>query len=175
VAIDGKYVGNLGVADRLKPSTPEAVPISKRMAFASSCSRRQPSRRSRDRKETCIEEFEAEVLPEGKLDIIRKLQGQGRVVPWPATASTTPRLSPSRCRHRHGHRHRRRHGECGITLVKGDLTGILRARNLSRPPCATSAESFLRLRLQRHRRAHRSGVLYPFFGWLLSPIFAPPP
>jgi len=60
----------------------------------------------------------------------------------------------------------------GITLLKGDLRGILRARHSASQPCAISARTFSSLCIQRCRCTARCGVLFPGFGLLLNPMIA---
>jgi len=175
VAIDGKYVGNLGVADRLKPSTPEAVRDLKahgiRIVMLTGDNQAVAAEIA---KKLGIEEFEAEVLPEGKLDIIRKLQGQGRVVAMAGDGiNDAPALAQANVGIAMGTGTDVAMESGGITLVKGDLTGILRARNLSRATmCNIRQNLFFAFVYNAIGVPIAAGVLYPFFGWLLSPIFA---
>jgi Cu+-exporting ATPase len=175
VAIDGKYVGNLGVADRLKPSTPEAVRDLKahgiRIVMLTGDNQAVAAEIA---KKLGIEEFEAEVLPEGKLDIIRKLQGQGRVVAMAGDGiNDAPALAQANVGIAMGTGTDVAMESGGITLVKGDLTGILRARNLSRATMRNIRQNlFFAFVYNAIGVPIAAGVLYPFFGWLLSPIFA---
>ena len=86
-----------------------------------------------------------EAGPAAKAAVVERLRKEGRVV---ATESA------------------------GIMLVKGDLAGLVGARELSRHPAQHPPESLLGLRPQRSRRAHRGRSVYPFFGLLLSPLLA---
>jgi Cu+-exporting ATPase len=175
VAIDGKYVGNLGVADRLKESTPSALRDLKaegihivmltgdnRVVAASIAEK------------LGIEEFEAEVLPEGKLEIIRKLQGQGRVVAMAGDGiNDAPALAQANVGIAMGTGTDVAMESGGITLVKGDLTGILRARKLSHATMRNIRQNlFFAFVYNAVGVPIAAGVLYPFFGLLLSPIFA---
>jgi Cu+-exporting ATPase len=175
LAIDGKYVGNLAVADRLKPSTPEAVRDLKahgiRIVMLTGDNRAVAEAVARS---VNIEEFEAEVLPEGKLDIIRKLQGQGRVVAMAGDGiNDAPALAQANVGIAMGTGTDVAMESGGITLVKGDLTGILRARNLSRATMRNIRQNlFFAFVYNAIGVPIAAGVLYPFFGWLLSPIFA---
>src|ERR1035438_1061015 len=135
VAVDGKYAGSLAVADPIKDSSGDTVRALKHqglhvvMLTGDSHTTAASIAQQLGLKE---DEFEAEVLPEGKLEVIRKLQQQGRVVamagdgindaPAPAKADVGIAMGT-------GTDVAMESG--GITLVKGDLTGILRARKLS--------------------------------------------
>ncbi|MGB0030819.1 MAG: heavy metal translocating P-type ATPase, partial [Candidatus Sulfotelmatobacter sp.] len=133
VAIDGRFVRMLSVVDPLKPSTPDAIRALKNQGI-------HIVMLTGDNRATAanlaqalgIEEFEAEVLPEGKLDIIRKLQGQGRVVAMAGDGvNDAPALAQADVGVAMGTGTDVAMESGGITLVKGDLTGILRARKLS--------------------------------------------
>ena len=167
VAVDGRAAGLLAVADPIKASTPEAIRRTARgRAAHRDADRRQPQRRPRQsRSELGIDEIEAEVLPERKGEVVKRLQAEGRVVamagdgdqrraragagatsasPW-ARAPTWPWRAP------------------GVTLVKGDLRGIVRARRLSRAHDAQHPAESVSSRLSTTRSACRiaAGVLYP--------------
>jgi len=175
VAIDGKYVGNLGVADQLKPSTPDVLRnlrahgirivmlTGDNSVVASSIA-----------KTLGIDEFEAEVLPEGKLAIIRKLQGQGRVVAMAGDGiNDAPALAQADVGIAMGTGTDVAMESGSITLVKGDLTGILRARKLSQATMRNIRQNlFFAFAYNAIGVPIAAGVLYPFFGVLLSPIFA---
>jgi Cu+-exporting ATPase len=175
VAVDGQNVGTLTVADRLKPSTPEALRDLKaqgiRIVMLTGDNRIVAASLART---LGIEEFEAEVLPEKKLEIIRKLQGQGRVVAMagdgindaPALAQADVGIAMST-----GTDIAIESG--GVILLKGDLTGILRARKLSQATMRNIRQNlFFAFVYNAIGVPIAAGVLYPFFGLLLSPIFA---
>ncbi|HWW15990.1 MAG TPA: heavy metal translocating P-type ATPase [Candidatus Dormibacteraeota bacterium] len=175
VAIDGNYAGNFGVADRLKPSTPDALRDLKahgiRIVMLTGDNRATAAAIAQ---QLGIEEFEAEVLPEGKLEIIRKLQGQGRVVAMAGDGiNDAPALAQADVGIAMGTGTDVAMESGGITLVKGDLTGILRARKLSQATMPNIRQNlFFAFVYNAIGVPVAAGVLYPFFGLLLSPIFA---
>jgi Cu+-exporting ATPase len=175
VAVDGKYVGNLGVADRVKPSTPEALRDLKaqgiKIVMLTGDNRIVAASLA---KTLGIEEFEAEVLPEKKLEIIRKLQGQGRVVAMAGDGiNDAPALAQANVGIAMGTGTDIAMESGGVILLKGDLTGILRARKLSQATMRNIRQNlFFAFVYNAIGVPIAAGVLYPFFGLLLSPIFA---
>ena len=175
VSVDGKYVGNIRVADQPKQSTPDALRDLERTgirivmltgdnkAVAASLAQKLN-----------IDEFEAEVLPEGKSEVIRKLQGQGRVVAMAGDGiNDAPALAQADVGIAMGTGTDVAMESGGITLVKGDLTGILRARKLSQATMRNIRQNlFFAFIYNAVGVPIAAGVLYPFFGLLLSPIFA---
>jgi P-type Cu+ transporter len=175
VAIDGKYAGNLSVADQIKPSTPNALRDLKahsvRIVMLTGDNRAVAQAIAT---KLGIDEFEAEVLPEGKLEIIRKLQGQGRVVAMAGDGiNDAPALAQADVGIAMGTGTDVAMESGGITLVKGDLAGIQRARNLSQATMRNIRQNlFFAFVYNAVGVPIAAGVLYPFFGLLLSPIFA---
>ena len=175
VAVDGNYVGNLIVADEIKPSTPDAVRDLKaqriRIVMLTGDNRATAAAIAQ---QLGIDEFEAEVLPEGKLEIIRKLQGQGRVVAMAGDGvNDAPALAQADVGIAMGTGTDVAMESGGITLVKGDLTGIVRARKLSQATMRNIRQNlFFAFVYNAIGVPIAAGVLYPFFGLLLSPIFA---
>jgi P-type Cu+ transporter len=175
VAIDGEYVGNFGVADRVKQSTPEAVREIKALGI-------QIVMLTGDNKIVAaaiaqrlgIDQFEAEVLPEGKSEVVKKLQQQGRVVAMAGDGiNDAPALAQADVGIAMGTGTDVAMESGGITLVKGDLTGILRARKLSQATMRNIRQNlFFAFIYNAIGVPIAAGVLYPFFGILLSPIFA---
>ena len=175
VAIDGKPVGSLTVADKLKPSTPDALRDLKAQGI-------KIVMLTGDSKEVAVKiaerlgisEFEAEVLPEKKLEVIRKLQGQGRVVAMAGDGiNDAPALAQADVGIAMGTGTDIAMESGGITLLKGDLTGILRARKLSQATMRNIRQNlFFAFIYNAIGVPIAAGVLYPFFGLLLSPIFA---
>jgi len=175
IAIDGKYVGNFVVADKLKSSTADAIRDLKaqglRIVMLTGDSRSVANTIAR---KLGIDEFEADVLPERKLQIIRKLQGQGRVVAMAGDGiNDAPALAQADVGIAMGTGTDVAMESGGITLVKGDLTGILRARKLSQATLRNIRQNlFFAFVYNALGVPIAAGVLYPFFGVLLSPIFA---
>jgi Cu+-exporting ATPase len=175
VAIDGNHVGNLGVTDRIKPSTPDALRDLKAQGIRIVMLTGDNSIvAAAIAKQLGINEFEAEVLPEGKLEIIRKLQGQGRVVAMAGDGiNDAPALAQADVGIAMGTGTDVAMESGSITLVKGDLTGILRARKLSQATMRNIRQNlFFAFVYNAIGVPIAAGVLYPFFGLLLSPIFA---
>ena len=175
VAVDGKYVGSLTVADRLKPFTPQALRDLKaqgiKIVMLTGDNRIVAASLA---KTLGIEEFEAEVLPEKKLEIIRKLQGQGRVVAMAGDGiNDAPALAQASVGIAMGTGTDIAMESGGVILLKGDLTGILRARKLSEATMRNIRQNlFFAFVYNAIGVPIAAGVLYPFFGLLLSPIFA---
>jgi Cu+-exporting ATPase len=175
VAIDGKYVGTIVVADQIKSSTPNALRDLKAQGIRIvMLTGDNPSAAASIAKTLGIAEFEAEVLPEGKLEIIRKLQGQGRVVAMAGDGiNDAPALAQADVGIAMGTGTDVAMESGGVTLVKGDLSGILRARNLSQATMRNIRQNlFFAFVYNAIGVPIAAGVLYPFFGILLSPIFA---
>jgi Cu+-exporting ATPase len=175
VAVDGKYLGNFSIADRIKASTPDAIRTLKahgiRIVMLTGDNKIVATEIA---KKLGIDEFEAEVLPEQKLEVIRKLQGQGRVVAMAGDGvNDAPALAQANVGIAMGTGTDVAMESGGITLVKGDLTGIVRARALSRATMRNIRQNlFFAFIYNAIGVPIAAGVLYPFFGLLLSPIFA---
>ncbi len=177
VAIDGKYAGNLSVADQIKASTPDALRGLKAqgvhivMLTGDSHATAKTIAEKLSLKE---DEFEAEVLPERKSEVVRKLQEQGRVVAMAGDGiNDAPALAQADVGIAMGTGTDVAMESGGITLVKGDLTAILRARKLSQATMRNIRQNlFFAFVYNAIGVPIAAGVLYPFFGILLSPIFA---
>jgi Cu+-exporting ATPase len=175
VAIDGRYAGTLTVADPVKASTFEAVrglkPEGLRIVMLTGDNRTVAASIAQS---LGITEFEAEVLPAGKLEVVRKLQQQGRVVAMAGDGiNDAPALAQADVGIAMGTGTDVAMESGGVTLVKGDLTGILRARKLSRATMRNIRENlFFAFIYNAIGVPIAAGALYPFFGILLSPIFA---
>jgi Cu+-exporting ATPase len=175
IAVDGKFVATVSVVDPLKPSTVNALRALKatgiRIVMLTGDNRAVAANLAQA---LGIEEFEAEILPQGKLDVIRKLQQQGRVVAMAGDGiNDAPALAQADVGIAMGTGTDVAMESGGITLVKGDLTGILRARALSQATMRNIRQNlFFAFIYNALGVPIAAGVLYPVFGWLLSPIFA---
>ena len=175
VVLDGKPAGLLGVADPVKPTTPEALKELREqgihVVMLTGDSRATAESVAR---KLGIVEFEAEVLPEQKAQVIKRLQEKGRTVAMagdgvndaPALAQANVGIAMST-----GTDVAMESG--GITLLKGDLRGIVKARRLSRATMRNIRQNlFFAFIYNALGVPIAAGVLYPVFGLLLSPIIA---
>jgi len=175
VSVDGRYVGNIRVADQPKESTPDALRDFKnqhlRIVMLTGDSKPVAAAIAQ---KLGIDEFEAEVLPERKSEVIRKLQEQGRVIAMAGDGiNDAPALAQANVGIAMGTGTDIAMESGGITLVKGDLTGILRARKLSQATMRNIRQNlFFAFIYNAIGVPIAAGVLYPFFGILLSPILA---
>jgi Cu+-exporting ATPase len=175
VAVDEAYAGGLVVTDPMKHSTPDAVRDLKRLGLhivmLTGDNRTTAEQIAKD---LDITEFEAEVLPERKAEVVKKLQQQGRVVAMAGDGiNDAPALAQADVGIAMGTGTDVAMESGGITLVKGDLTGILRARKLSQATMRNIRQNlFFAFIYNAVGVPIAAGVLYPIFGWLLSPIFA---
>ena len=175
VAVDGHYVGLLGIADQLKASTAETVrQLKKRGVRVLMLTGDNRITALRIASTAGIDEFEAEVLPEHKSEAVRKLQQQGRVVAMAGDGiNDAPALAQADVGIAMGTGTDVAMESGGVTLVKGDLTGILRARKLSQATMRNIRQNlFFAFIYNAIGVPIAAGALYPFFGLLLSPIFA---
>ena len=175
VAVDGKYLGTFNFVDPVKPSTPGAIRSLEAQGIHIVMLTGDNRATASNLAQTLgIAEFEAEVLPAGKLQVIRRLQGQGRVVAMAGDGvNDAPALAQADVGIAMGTGTDVAIESGGITLVKGDLTGILRARRLSQATMRNIRQNlFFAFVYNAVGVPIAAGILYPFFGILLSPIFA---
>ncbi|MGD2056970.1 MAG: copper-translocating P-type ATPase, partial [Gammaproteobacteria bacterium] len=175
VAVDGRAAGLVGVADPVKDSTPEAI----RDLHAEGV---QIVMLTGDSRTTAaavasrlgIDRVEAEVLPDRKAEIVRKLQAEHRIVAMAGDGiNDAPALAQSQVGIAMGTGTDVAMESAGVTLVKGDLRGIVRARRLSRKVMRNIRENlFFAFVYNSLGVPLAAGVLYPVFGLLLSPIIA---
>jgi Cu+-exporting ATPase len=175
VAIDGRYAGSIAIADPLKPSTPGAIRELKdqhlRIVMLTGDN---PETAKQVAAAVGISEFDAQVLPAQKSEIIRKLQQQGRVVAMAGDGiNDAPALAQAHVGIAMGTGTDIAMESAQITLVKGDLVGIVRARKLSQATMRNIRQNlFFAFIYNSIGVPIAAGILYPFFGLLLSPILA---
>jgi P-type Cu+ transporter len=175
VAVDGKKVGTISIADLPKPSTPDALRALKAQGIHLVMLTGDNRFAAADiAKKLGIDAFEAEILPEQKLEIVRKLQEQGRVVAMAGDGiNDAPALAQANVGIAMGTGTDVAMESGAITLVNGDLTAIVRARKLSQATMRNIRQNlFFAFIYNAIGVPIAAGVLYPFFGLLLSPIFA---
>ncbi len=175
LAIDGKPAGLIGVADPVKASTPDAI-------LALHEERVQVIMLTGDNRTTAeavarklgIDRIEAEVLPEQKASIVKQLQAQGRFVAMAGDGiNDAPALAQAQVGIAMGTGTDVAMESAGVTLVKGDLNGIVRAVRLSRATMRNIRQNlFFAFIYNIIGVPIAAGLLYPFFGLLLSPIIA---
>ena len=175
VAVNGRAWGLLGVADRIKPSTPEAIRMlhrdGVRIVMLTGDSRSTAAAVAR---KLGIDEVEAEVLPARKGEVVKQLQAQGRVVAMAGDGiNDAPALAQAHVGIAMGTGADVAMESAGITLVKGDLRGIARARRLSRATLRNIRQNlFFAFVYNTVGVPLAAGALYPVFGLLLSPMLA---
>ena len=174
-AVDGKVAGLFGIADPIKATTAEALRALQedgvRVVMLTGDSRRTAEAVA---KKLGIAEFEAEVLPDRKADVVRALQQRGRKVAMAGDGiNDAPALAQAEVGIAMGTGTDIAMESGGITLVKGDLRAIARARRLSRATMRNIRQNlFFAFVYNSLGVPIAAGVLYPFFGLLLSPVLA---
>ena len=175
LAIDGKLAGLLGVADPIKPSTPEAIEDLHRegleIVMLTGDNRRTAEAVANH---LHIDRVEAEVMPEQKAEVVRRLQAEGRIVAMAGDGiNDAPALAQAHVGIAMGTGTDVAMESAGVTLVKGDLRGIVRARRLSRATMRNIRQNlFFAFVYNSLGVPVAAGTLYPVFGLLLSPIIA---
>jgi P-type Cu+ transporter len=175
VGIDGKPAGLLGVADAIKPTTPAALQQLRnrglRVVMLTGDNRTTAAAIAR---QLGIDEFEAEVLPEGKAEVVKRLQREGRVVAMAGDGiNDAPALAQADIGIAMGTGTDVAKETGGLVLVRGDLSGILRALRLSKATMRNIRQNlFFAFIYNSLGIPIAAGVLYPFFGLLLSPMIA---
>ncbi|HXU94014.1 MAG TPA: heavy metal translocating P-type ATPase [Gallionella sp.] len=175
LSIGGRAAGLLGVADPVKASTPEAIRVLHEEGV-------QVIMLTGDNRITAeavarklgIDRVEAEVLPEQKSAVVKQLQAQGRIVAMAGDGiNDAPALAQAQVGIAMGTGTDVAMESAGITLVKGDLNGIVRAVRLSRATMGNIRQNlFFAFIYNVLGIPVAAGMLYPFFGLLLSPIIA---
>ena len=175
VAVDGEYAGSITVADPLKQSAEGAISELQSQGLQivmltgdSQTVAEQVSKR------LGIQNFRAEVLPSDKAAIVKDLQQQGKIVAMAGDGiNDAPALAQANVGIAMGTGTDVAIESAGITLLKGDLSGIVRARKLSRATMKNIRQNlFFAFIYNSIGVPIAAGVLFPFFGILLSPILA---
>jgi Cu+-exporting ATPase len=175
VAVDGKAAGLLVVSDPIKETTPEAIrqlhDEGIRIVMLTGDNRVTAEAVA---KKLGLDDVVAEVLPDEKAAAVKKLQEAGRFVAMAGDGiNDAPALAQAQVGIAMGTGTDVAMESAGVTLVKGDLRGIIRARRLSRATLANIKQNlFFAFVYNVLGVPVAAGVLYPFFGLLLSPIIA---
>jgi Cu+-exporting ATPase len=175
VAVDGVYAGLVGVADRIKATTVEAIKAlhdeGLRIVMLTGDSRVTAEAVARS---VGIDTVEAEVLPEQKAAVVKRLQAEGRKVAMAGDGiNDAPALAQAEVGIAMGTGTDVAMESAGVTLVQGDLRGLVRARRLSRATMRNIRQNlFFAFIYNALGVPVAAGVLYPAFGLLLSPIIA---
>ncbi len=175
VAMDGKSAGLIGVADPIKGSTPEAIldlhaeniEIVMLTGDSHTTAKAVASKLG-------IDQVHAEVMPEQKAEIIKEFQAEGRIVAMAGDGiNDAPALAQAHVGIAMGTGTDVAMESAGVTLVKGDLRGIVKARRLSRATMRNIRQNlFFAFIYNSLGIPIAAGVMYPFFGLLLSPMLA---
>jgi Cu+-exporting ATPase len=175
VAINDRYVASIAVADPVKPTSAKALRELKgqgiRLVMLTGDNQATAEEIARS---LGIDDFKAEVLPAQKAEIIKQLQSEGRKVAMAGDGiNDAPALAQADVGIAMGTGTDVAIESAGITLLKGDLEGILRARKLSQATMRNIRQNlFFAFLYNSIGVPIAAGVLYPVFGILLSPIFA---
>ncbi len=175
VAVDGKAAGVIAIADPVKDTTPEALKALRaegvRVVMLTGDNKTTAQAVAR---RLGISDIEAEVLPDQKSAVVEKFRREGRVVAMAGDGvNDAPALAAAEVGIAMGTGTDVAIESAGVTLLKGDLTGIVRARRLSAATMGNIRQNlFLAFVYNAAGVPIAAGVLYPWFGILLSPIIA---
>ncbi len=175
IAVDGKAAGLIGVADPVKDSTAEALrQLHQEGIEVVMLTGDNRVTAEAVAKKLGIERVQAEVLPDQKSEVVKRLQAEGRVVAMAGDGiNDAPALAQAQVGLAMGSGTDVAMESAGITLVKGDLRGIVRARQLSRATMNNIRQNlFFAFIYNTLGVPLAAGALYPFFGLLLSPMIA---
>jgi P-type Cu+ transporter len=175
VAVDGKAIGVLGVADPIKESTRQAIgalhEMGLKVIMCTGDNRRTAESVAR---ELGIDEFRAEVVPQDKIAIVDQLKSKGGIVAMAGDGiNDAPALAAAQVGIAMGTGTDVAIESAGITLVKGDLMGIVKAMQISRAVMRNIRQNlFFAFVYNALGLPIAAGVLYPFIGLLLNPMIA---
>ena len=175
IAVEGRLAGLLAIADPIKPSTPDALKAlaAERIKVIMLTGDNRTTANAVARK-LGISDVEAEVLPDQKIAVVTKLQKAGRIVAMAGDGvNDAPALAAADVGIAMGTGTDVAIESAGITLLKGDLTGIVRARRLSQATMRNIRQNlFFAFVYNAAGIPIAAGILYPSLGILLSPIIA---
>jgi len=175
LGVDGRAAGLIGVADPIKPTTLEAIRALHeegiRIVMLTGDSRVTAEAVAA---KLGIDQVQAEVLPDQKASVVKQLQAEGRIVAMAGDGiNDAPALAQAQVGIAMGTGTDVAMESAGVTLVKGDLRGIVRARKLSHATLRNIRQNlFFAFVYNALGVPVAAGVLYPFFGLLLSPMIA---
>ena len=175
VVVDGAVAGLVGVADPVKQSTAEAIQMLHedgiRIVMLTGDNRTTAEAVA---KKLSIDEIQADVLPEQKGEVVKRLQAEGRMVAMAGDGvNDAPALALAHVGIAMGTGTDVAMESAGVTLVKGDLRGIAKARHLSRGTMRNIRQNlFFAFVYNVLGIPIAAGMLYPIFGMLLSPVIA---
>jgi Cu+-exporting ATPase len=175
VAVDGKAAGVIGIADPIKATTPDAIRALKaaglRLVMMTGDNRTTAEAVAR---RLGIDEVQAEVLPQDKASVVQQLRSQGRIVAMAGDGvNDAPALAAADVGVAMGAGSDVAIESAGVTLLGGDLQGIVRARHLSRAVMRNIRQNLVfAFGYNALGIPVAAGLLYPVFGWLLSPALA---
>jgi Cu+-exporting ATPase len=175
VASEGRLVGLLGIGDPVKPSARKAVEALERAGVhVVMLTGDSPTTADAVARQLGIAEVHAEVLPDQKASVVKELQANGKIVGMAGDGiNDAPALAQAQVGIAMGTGADVAMESAGVTLVKGDLRGIERARRLSRATMANIRQNlFFAFIYNGLGVPIAAGALYPFFGLLLSPMIA---
>ena len=173
--VDGRIAGLLAVADPIKATTPEAIARlheeGVRIVMLTGDNKTTAEAVARN---LGLDEVIADVLPNQKAQVVKRLQGEGKIVAMAGDGvNDAPALAQAHVGIAMGTGTDVAMQSAGVTLVKGDLNGIVRARRLSRATMSNIRQNlFFAFVYNALGVPIAAGVLYPVAGILLSPIFA---
>ncbi|MEL4308897.1 heavy metal translocating P-type ATPase [Joostella sp. CR20] len=175
LSVDKKVIGGIVITDKIKQTSKEAIQQLQKHGI-------EVIMLTGDNKNTAIavaselqlDNFKAQMLPKDKLDVVEKLQQEGKIVAMAGDGiNDAPALAQSNVGIAMGTGTDVAIESASVTLVKGDLQGIVKARNLSEKVMKNIRENlFFALVYNTLGIPIAAGVLYPFFGILLSPMIA---
>ena len=175
VAVNGKLAGVIGVSDSVKTTTPQALAALRELGIRIVMLTGDNSTTANAiAKRLGITEVEADVLPDKKADVVAKFKSQGRIVAMAGDGvNDAPALAAADVGIAMGTGTDVAMESAGVTLLRGDLMGIVRARSLSKAVMGNIRQNlFFAFIYNAAGVPIAAGILYPMFGILLSPMIA---